>query len=401
MTATAPVDVVVFGGGAAGLWLLDELHRAGFGCLLLEAHELGSGQTIASQGIIHGGLKYTLSGLLTPSARAISNMPTVWRRCLAGESQPDLSATRLRAQFCYLWRTSSITSKLAMIGAKAGLQVSPRTLGEDERPAALMDCPGTVARLDEQVIEPASFIADLSWQHRQRILKIDAAHGLEFAQAASGEVNKVRLINPESGQPLDLVPRWVVLTAGAGNADLRKMMGLKSDAMQRRPLHMVMARSAGGLPKLNGHCVDGSKTRVTITSTEDAAGRTVWQIGGQVAEDGVTMELPALVAHAVKELRHVLPSMEFHGVEWSAYRVDRAEAMMRGGKRPEDARAMKDGNIITAWPTKLALAPHLASMVMNMLDKPTNDAAIDIVDWPRPIIAAYPWERNSQWTVAG
>ena len=50
------VEVVIFGGGIAGLWLLDELHRAGMTTLLLEAHELGSGQTIASQGIIHGGL---------------------------------------------------------------------------------------------------------------------------------------------------------------------------------------------------------------------------------------------------------------------------------------------------------------------------------------------------------
>ena len=44
----------------------------------------------------------------------------------------------------------------SMFGAKAGLHVAPRTLGEDERPAALAECPGTVARLDEQVIEPAS-----------------------------------------------------------------------------------------------------------------------------------------------------------------------------------------------------------------------------------------------------
>jgi len=64
------LDAVIFGGGAAGLWILDELRRAGLAILLLEGGRrgLGSGQTIASQGIIHGGLKYTLAGLLTPSA---------------------------------------------------------------------------------------------------------------------------------------------------------------------------------------------------------------------------------------------------------------------------------------------------------------------------------------------
>ena len=44
------LDVVIFGGGAAGLWLLDELVRAGYEALLLEAGALGAGQTIASQG---------------------------------------------------------------------------------------------------------------------------------------------------------------------------------------------------------------------------------------------------------------------------------------------------------------------------------------------------------------
>src|SRR5213075_3164043 len=108
----------------------------------------------------------------TPSAKAISEMPTIWRACLAGEAKPDLSNTRLRAEFCHLWRTSSIKSRLAMIGARAGLRVAPTKLADDERPPILADCPGVVARLDEQVIDPASFLNDLREQHRVRILKI-------------------------------------------------------------------------------------------------------------------------------------------------------------------------------------------------------------------------------------
>src|ERR1700733_7712281 len=83
------LDVLIFGGGAAGLWLLDELRRRGARVLLLEADRLGAGQTIASQGIIHGGLKYTLQGGLTPSAMQIREMPGVWRDCLAGRRLPD------------------------------------------------------------------------------------------------------------------------------------------------------------------------------------------------------------------------------------------------------------------------------------------------------------------------
>ena len=71
------LDVLIFGGGAAGLWLLAELTGKGHAAVLLESSRLGSGQTIAAQGILHGGLKYTLQGLLTPSAQHISAMPAI------------------------------------------------------------------------------------------------------------------------------------------------------------------------------------------------------------------------------------------------------------------------------------------------------------------------------------
>jgi len=51
------LDVLIFGGGAAGLWCLDCFRRAGYHALLLESKALGSGQTIQAQGIIHGGGK--------------------------------------------------------------------------------------------------------------------------------------------------------------------------------------------------------------------------------------------------------------------------------------------------------------------------------------------------------
>ena len=104
------LETLIIGGGIAGLWLLDELHRAGRTALLLERHQLGHGQTAASQGIIHGGLKYTLHGRFTGSAAAIRDAPQLWRDCLEGRRSPDLTHTAVRAQFCHLWRTGSLRS---------------------------------------------------------------------------------------------------------------------------------------------------------------------------------------------------------------------------------------------------------------------------------------------------
>ena len=393
------LDVLIFGGGAAGLWLLDQLTRRGDRVLLLEAGSLGQGQTVGSQGIIHGGLKYTLQGLLTPAAREIRDMPEVWRQSLAGQRTPNLSRTRLRASVCHLWRSETLRSRLGMLGAKVGLHVAPQELAAGDRPVALAGCPGPIARLDEQVIDPASFIVDLAGQYRSRILQIAARDGFDSDISGPGIVKRVVLSNPQTGQTQEFFPRHIVLTAGGGNAELQSRFGLPAKQMQRRPLHMVMVR--GNLPVLNGHCVDGAHTRVTITSDRDSSGRTVWQVGGQLAEDGVSLDEIGLIGRAYQELAAVLPGVDLMHQEWATYRIDRAERAMPRGGRPDTATIVSEGNVISAWPTKLALAPQLARMIDECL--PVSDSAEGafdtntLQDWPRPQVAQPPWETQRTW----
>jgi glycerol-3-phosphate dehydrogenase len=390
------LDVVIFGGGVAGLWLLDGLHRAGHGVILLEAAALGRGQTIASQGIIHGGLKYTLDGLLGKSADAISRMPQVWRECLRGDGAADLTRTRVRAESCSLWRTDSLRSRAGMIGARAGLRVRPERIESDERPAALVGCPGDVFALNEQVICPRSLLSDLAAQHRARVLKIDMDAGVELSPPAGDSAPALRLADRMGGRELVLEPGRVVFAAGGGNDALRKAVGLDTTVSQRRPLHMVMVR--GALPTLNGHCVDGARTRVTITSDVDTAGRTVWQVGGQVAEDGVEMKEADLLGHARRELRSCIPGLDFNGSEWASYRVDRAEGITDSGRRPDTEVVREEGKILTVWPTKLALSPRLAEVVCAQIGRPTIGALEETFDdWARPAVADPPWEEPRRW----
>lgn len=387
------LDSVIFGGGAAGLWLLDRLSRDGHHVVLLEADALGAGQTISSQGIIHGGLKYSLSGLLTRSAISIREMPMLWRSALLGQTSPNLTRTRLRSDCCFLWQTDSISSRVGMLGARIGLQVRSEAIEAEERPAALANVFGTVARLPEQVICPSSLIADLADQYQDRILKIDAQNGLHFGLGSPGEVESLELTSPSDGRRLELRPSQVIFTAGAGNARLRQMVGLSADVMQRRPLHMVLAR--GALPELHGHCIDGAKTRVTITSDIDCDGRTVYQIGGQIAEEGAVLEARDLTERARSELSEVLPGLDLSQVEWSTYRVDRAEGATGNGSRPDTIQVLCAGNVTTGWPTKLVLAPILAQEIASRASSPYISSGFDttaLADWPRPEVAALPWE---------
>ncbi|HWB19624.1 MAG TPA: FAD-dependent oxidoreductase [Phycisphaerales bacterium] len=389
-------DAVIFGGGVAGLWLLDALHREGYAVILLENGALGQGQTVVSQGIIHGGLKYTLSGAFTSSAASVREMPEVWRTCLEGRSHPNLQRTRVRAQCCYLWRTESIASRLGMIGASVGLRVKPTKIADSERPAALALVPGTVSRLDEQVIDPASLLSDLALQHRTRILKTGNQHSFKIAKHQSETVVTLN----RGDETLHLRADTVILTAGKGNAELREQFGLKNHTMQLRPLHMVMVRGEN-LPEINGHCVDGSKTRVTITSDRDRMGRIIWQVGGQLAEDGVDMDERELIAHARQEISESMGGLALPGCEWATYRVDRAEAATSTGIRPDGVAVIEEGKVLTAWPTKLALAPMLSKNILAKLPKPAETCATELeshlANWPRPDIALPPWELERTW----
>ena len=129
----------------------------------------------------------------------------------------------------------------------------------------------------------------------------------------------------------------------------------------------------------------------------------MWQVGGQVAEDGVHMSEPELIGFARRELEAVLPGIDLSAVEWSTYRIDRAEMKTPGGKRPSAAQVRLEGNVITAWPTKLALIPRLAKLIADRLGAPPSSgprwAAIP-TDWPRPELALPPWEVSNSWDVS-
>lgn len=390
------IDVLVIGGGGAGLWLLDELVRRGFSALLVENRALATGQTSASQGIIHGGLKYTLSGLLTPSAKAIREMPAVWRACLSGHCEPDLSATRVLSDHCFLWRTTSFSSRMGMIGAKTGLRSTVQMAGVDQRPAVLGGCPGDVYRIDEQVIDTQSLVSTLAGRQRTRLVKVSPMGGLTFDVAAPAQVRGVTLAGDEVRPFATVQARWYVFVAGAGNAALRQLAGLDALAMQRRPLHMTLIR--GTLPELFGHCVDGTRTRVTITTSRHTSGQSVWVVGGQVSEDGVAMDGPDLIQHVRAELGQVLPQADLTRTQWATFRMDRAEGRTAGGARPESPTVLMEGNVVTAWPTKLALIPEMANLICRELGQPSVGGIVEApCTWPKPCPANPPWESQDTW----
>lgn len=386
MNDTLNIDALILGGGIAGLWLLDSLKSAGHQCLLLENAALGEGQSVASQGIIHGGLKYMFDGIMNAPAKIISQMPDIWKSCLAGQSSPNLQNAKILSDGCFIWGANTILSRLFVFGTQIALRAKPKPVDPAQIPDALKTVSGKILKVPEPVLDTVSLVDALFQTHKNAIALYRSIESLDG--------NAVKINFPESS--LIVRPQSIILTAGGGNEALRDIFNLPKGAMQRRPLHMVLVR--GKLPMLFGHCVGGPKPRLTITSAKASNGDVVWQVGGQIAEDAVSKSPEELRLHTRSELADCLPGVDFSTAQFASYRVDRAEASTTGGHRPDDIHFLQENHIITAWPTKLALAPRLAQQILPLVGSPMQSPSTIPDNLPKPAVALPPWEKPQNWT---
>ncbi len=395
-------DAIIVGGGIAGLWTLARLTGAGYQCRLLTDAGLGAGQTIASQGIIHGGIKYTL-GLAEPgeASRRIAEMPETWRACLEGRGEVDLRRARVLSPCQYLWTTPGLISRIAGFGASRVIRTAVTKLGPDERPPVFAEAPRgvDVYRVDEPVLAIDSVVRALAEPLADRIARVDG----DISVKTYPETGEVLVDAASGGTAVHMWARRLVLAAGAGNEQLLARSWPTSRGRppaQRRPLHMVMARMDDA-PALFGHCLGPSSVpRLTIGASPSARGGNVWYIGGQIAETGVNRSEAEQVAFARDELRACLPWVDLSRAQIETFRIDRAEGLPHGapvGKRPDGPVIAESGLLLAAWPTKLAFAPALASDILARFRAAgiTPGPAINPTRLTHPGYADYPWDRQA------
>ncbi len=387
MPESLSTDVLIVGGGVAGLWLNARLRRQGFATLLVDKGTLGGGQSVKSQGIIHGGTKYALSGALTGASEAIADMPRRWREALEGKGELDLSGVRLLSDAHYLWSPGTLAGNLTSFFASKAVRSRVGQVKGDELPPALQHpkFKGKVYRLSELVLDVPSLIARLAELAGDSLLAGERIEPLREGDELVG----LRV----DGR--DIRAQRIVLSAGGGTAELLAALGLQQPAMQRRPLHMVMVK-APTLKPLYAHCLGGgSKPRVTVTSHPAADGEWVWYLGGDLAEaDGVARDEASQIAAAKKELAELVPWIDLATAHWATLRVDRAEPAQSSLARPDNAFLAEQGRLLVGWPTKLALSPDFSERVEAALARdgirPGSHPALP--ELPRPAVSKPFWE---------
>ena len=362
---TLQTDIAIIGGGIAGLWILNQLRNAGYSAILFEQKALGSYQTIGSQGIIHGGIKYTLAGALGSASETIAAMPAIWRSCLAGTGKVDLRSCRVLSENVYLWSDASLQSQLSSFFASKLLRGRVEKLLAADFPAPLRSPAfrGQVYRLADLVLDVPSLLQTLAGQQRQAIFAIDW-------QTAS--------LQRENGRAIltlphcTVTPECLLLTAGAGNEALIADLGGSAPAMQRRPLQQVLVKHQYR-ENFFAHCMGGKPSpRLTLSSHRTCDDLPVWCLGGDLATESTDATPQELIDKAQRELAELLPWIDLGPTQWRTIMLDRAEPRQTTGLLPDNAfvgRVDSVDNTLAAWPTKLTLCPDIGDRVQRQLAK--------------------------------
>lgn len=398
------VNTLIIGGGIAGLWLLNRLNNEGRSAILLESAELGKGQTIASQGMIHGGIKYALSGALTGSSQSIAEMPERWRRCLRGEGDVDLSDCKTLSEQFYMWSPGGIGSRVTSFFASKASRGRVEKLKHHQHPPPFDSkaFKGAVYRLVDLVLDVPSLLKSLQQNQRDKIFAIDWQCS-RFERDDKGNVSAV--VIEYQGQRYRIKTQWLILSAGEGNAQLMEKLAIRRPKMQVRPLHQLMLKHNHPCP-LYAHCIGTNPSpRLTISSHLCKDGGWVWYLGGDLATEGVNQTAEQLIAKGKKELKILFPWMDFSAAQWRTLKVNRAEPQQKALIKPDKAFAeFAEGaaNTLVAWPTKLTLAPALGDDIVTLLAK--KDVAGDaggmqaadnlqaLGSLPKPAVSQACWE---------
>lgn len=378
-TATLKYDIIICGGGIAGLWLLNTLTQRGLNVLLIEKDALGGVQTLASQGMIHGGQKYLLQGNTTPEAFSIAKMPQRWQDCFEGRGDIDLRDVVALSETQVMWPAGSLLSEVGLVAAAKLVNAATKKLSLEGYPKILKGH-GPVYELPEKVLDTRSLVSILALPHKERIVR--------------GNITELDTGGLLTVDELKLEAQLIIFTAGLGNEDAVRMLGESvEEKSQRRPLRQIMVKTLDA--PLYGHgIVNSPKPRVTITSHPLNEGGYVWYLGGAVAEQTAAMTEHEAFAYAQKEMEEIFPEVNWQEKQWASWLGTRAEVRHGEGALKDGPAIQEYGKVLVAWPTKLTFVPALADEVESRINErhitPLHTG--EPPSLPHPEMGKYPWE---------
>ena len=376
------IDVAIIGGGIAGTWLLRLLSQKGYNAILLEQNELGCGQTLASQGMVHGGLKYALTGLLSNESEAIAEMPFRWRDCLFSKrGEIDLRGTKILSNNYYMYSESKI-GKLASFFASKALRGRIEKVAQEDKPKVFEQFKGLLYKLNDLVLNTESLLGELLSGLEHRAFK------LECSGKTVKKIDKGYQLNLSDTK---IETDTLISCSGNGTQSLLETLNISEFKIQNRPLKQILVDAPQDLDMF-AHCLtnlNSTEPRITIT-THQKKDRKIWYIGGQLATEGAHLSDEALIEKAKIELKQCVSWLKPQEDSLRILAIDRVEPHTKNQRKPDEAFAERTQDFIQCFPTKLTLTPNLGDKIMPLLDRPKHKGRVNSTH-ARASVGVPPW----------
>ncbi|HTA15836.1 MAG TPA: FAD-dependent oxidoreductase [Solirubrobacteraceae bacterium] len=384
------VDVLIIGGGAQGLWVLNDLTKRHYRTVLLERGELGGGQTCHSHGLIHRGHYYDDVDMMI----VLNAAAQFWEAFVDERGISRLNPSRALAGFgpgttvsrhTYFWKT-------------AGLHFDPC-------PALPPVLEGSRVRhlfeTEEFSLDPSEIIAGFAADLDHATYKLQSSDdALEFVTNG----NSIERVQAKlEGQQVEFAPKYLVMCAGVGNYGLLAKLGRDVNpggsipVQAQRKNHMMVLRG-DNLPMMTAvFPIRGGLQGVFLCPREDpSTGQPVW-----LASDHNSLPFPMTpqghsqvdslpsgdwVRRMLISLRGTAPALfadgDVDGLEMAVYTGPTSERNFGVGQHMTDLFIDPFGfeNALTIWPTKLTMTPFASNVVTRFVRTRVAEPG---GEWPR------------------
>jgi hypothetical protein len=344
-------DVVVVGGGAQGLWALNELRDANYSVVLLEREQLGCQQTGHAQVYLH-------RGYVRAKAKWIEYYKAIWphwetwlqqrgveigeRRSIFGLINQDKSISRL-------WKATGLNfdRNCAIPGVLKG-GVIKRCMASPEIAIDGSWLLSELAGKGDSILKVAELVS---------VVAENNTHGAQVVAKLS------------DGQMVKLKCRAILFCAGLENNGLLDRWFPGSPTQPEKDAHVLVIRGSNQvLPELCGVFPHNNFLFVVNRRLND---ENIWLVSDDAAWKGKAE--PEWIAEVLKSLAKVAPTVmsQQDRLQWGIYKGRKAEFFSEESQDPEwvpplDYGIVKIANrpVWVAWPARLTAVPLVAKQIL-------------------------------------
>jgi hypothetical protein len=343
------IDTIIIGGGIQGLWILNQLTKLGYSCILITDKKIGEGQTLDAQIYKHKGHFYDNLEI----AQHLQEVELEWDRFIS-----DNNLKPSQNQQFLAFPNQQSAHNITKLWYQGGLNYSP--INNNQIPLFFQQGilnQGYYFDTGESCYHGHQLITKLAQPVKHLIYQ---GKIIGFNSSIDGYVKEVKAII--SDKLFTFAPKHLILTAGKGNQNLLNQISqgncLLDNKVQQLRRCQVLVVKGENLPSVTALC---PSLKLFMGCRQINKEENVWLITYGF-DDPINLELnqpipvdKSRLQKCLDTLEAVIPNIFELNLDWGLYPAVKAESKALGaGFRPNGDFVSNCGlaNVTLVYPTK-------------------------------------------------